>query len=228
MDIIKTIAAIPLFEGLPGNYCESLASIALKQKFSRGQMFFSEGDEGVGFYIILSGKVKIFKLSADGKEQILHILEDQEPFGEAAVFAGENYPAFAQALVETSVFFFPKLKFVELILRQPSLALSMLALLSLRLRKLTMLVENLSLKEVPGRLAAYLLFLNDRKGKASTIELDISKNQMAGLLGTIPETISRILKRMNEEKLIKMSTRSISIIDKKGLTDLAEGVGRLA
>ena len=69
-------------------------------------MFFSEGDEGVGFYIILSGKVKIFKLSADGKEQILHILEDQEPFGEAAVFAGENYPAFAQALVETQRLFY--------------------------------------------------------------------------------------------------------------------------
>ena len=228
MNIIKTIAAIPLFEGLPVNYCESLASIALKKKFSRGQMFFSEGDEGSGFYIILSGKVKIFKLSADGKEQILHILEDQEPFGEAAVFAGEHYPACAQALVETSALFFPKLKFVELILRQPSLALSMLALLSLRLRKLTVLVENLSLKEVPGRLAAYLLFLNDRNNHSQTIKLDISKNQMAGLLGTIPETISRILKRMNKEKLIKMSTRSISIIDKKGLNDLAEGLRRLA
>ncbi|MGD0170141.1 MAG: Crp/Fnr family transcriptional regulator, partial [Smithella sp.] len=76
MNIIKTIAAIPLFEGLPVNYCASLASIAIKKKFSRGQMFFLEGDEGSGFYIILSGKVKIFKLSADGKEQILHILED--------------------------------------------------------------------------------------------------------------------------------------------------------
>ncbi len=133
-------------------------------------MFFSEGDEGIGFYIILSGKVKIFKLSADGKEQILHILKNQEPFGEAAVFEGENYPASAQALVETSTFFFPKLKFIELILRQPSLALRMMGLLSLRLRKITMLVENLSLKEVPRRLAAYLLFLNDHNNHSTTIE----------------------------------------------------------
>jgi CRP/FNR family transcriptional regulator, dissimilatory nitrate respiration regulator len=228
MDIIQTIASIPLFEDLPDNYCESLSSIAVRKTYLRGQMFFSEGDDGMGFYIILSGKVKIFKLSAEGKEQIFHILEDREPFGEAAVFAGEHYPASAQALVETSVLFFPRSEFVELILRQPSLALSMLALLSLRLRKLTMLVENLSLKEVPGRLAAYLLFLNDRNSVSKTIELDISKNQMAGLLGTIPETISRILKRMTEEKLIKINTRSISVIDKKGLTDLAEGVRRLA
>lgn len=228
MDMIKTIAALPLFEGLPANYCESLASIAVKKKFSRGQMFFSEGDEGTGFYIILSGRVKIFKLSAEGKEQIFHILEDREPFGEAAVFAGENFPASAQSLAETSILFFPRIEFVDLILRQPSLALAMLSLLSLRLRKLTMLVENLSLKEVPGRLAAYLLILNNRGSGTAAMELDISKNQMAGLLGTIPETISRILKRMSEEKLIKTNARSISIIDKKGLADLAEGIRKLA
>ncbi len=93
---------------------------------------------------------------------------------------------------------------MELISREPSLALSMLALLSRRLRKLTMLVENLSLKEVPGRLAAYLLYLHEHNDDSATIELDISKNQMAGLLGTIPETLSRILKRMNDEKLIKV------------------------
>jgi CRP-like cAMP-binding protein len=228
MDIIKTIAAIPLFYGLTQKQCASLGAIAVRRTYSRGQSFFSEGDEGIGFYIILSGKVKIFKLSSEGKEQIFHILEDREPFGEAAVFAGEHYPASAQALVETSALFFPRLKFVELISRDSSLALSMLALLSLRLRKLTVLVESLSLKEVPGRLAAYLLYLHEHNNDSAIIKLDISKNQMAGLLGTIPETLSRILKRMNEEKLIKVTTRSIVILNKQGLTELAEGNRRLA
>ena len=104
----------------------------------------------------------------------------------------------------------------------------MLALLSMRLRKLTMLVENLSLKEVPGRLAAYLLYQMNSNGSSATIELDVSKNQMAGLLGTIPETLSRILKRMTDEKLIKADARTISILDKKGLSELAEGNRRLA
>lgn len=193
-----------------------------------GTNFFSEGDDAIGFYVILSGKVKIFKLSQEGKEQIFHILEDHEPFGEAAVFAGEHYPASAQALAETPVLFFPRHKFVELISREPSLALSMLALLSMRLRKLTRLVENLSLKEVPGRLAAYLLYKINSNGSSATIELDVSKNQMAGLLGTIPETLSRILKRMTDEKLIKADARTISILDKKGLSELAEGNRRLA
>jgi CRP/FNR family transcriptional regulator, dissimilatory nitrate respiration regulator len=228
MDIKQIIAAIPLFEGLTANQCASLAAIAIQRNYSRGQSFFSEGDEAVGFYVILSGKVKIFKLSPEGKEQIFHIMEDNEPFGEAAVFAGQHYPASAQALGETRALFFPRLKFVELISREPSLALAMLALLSLRLRRLTLLVENLSLKEVPGRLAAYLLYRQEHNSGAATIELDISKNQMAGLLGTIPETLSRILKRMNDEKLIKAEARSIAILDKKGLTELAEGIRRLA
>jgi CRP/FNR family transcriptional regulator len=200
----------------------------VRKYYSRGQNFFAEGDEGIGFYIILSGKVKVFKLSPDGKEQIFHILEAPEPFAEAAVFAGQHYPASAQALAETIVLFFPRQKFLELISLQPSLALSMLALLSQRLRKLTMLVENLSLKEVPGRLAAYLLYLHEHNDDSTTVKLDISKNQMAGLLGTIPETLSRILKRMTDEKLIKADTRTICILDQKGLIELAEGVRRLA
>jgi len=87
MELISKIAAIPLFTGLPLNQHENIAAIALQKTFKRGQTIFAEGDEGIGFYIILSGRVKIFKLSAEGKEQILHIMETQEPFGEAAVFA---------------------------------------------------------------------------------------------------------------------------------------------
>jgi CRP/FNR family transcriptional regulator, dissimilatory nitrate respiration regulator len=228
MDITKIIASIPLFEGLSPQQYENLAVIAAPRTFRRGQIFFSEGDEGGGFYIIVSGRVKIFKLSFEGKEQILHIMERQEPFGEVAVFAGDRYPASAQALVETEVLFFPRNEFVELICRNPSLALNMLAFLSRRLRKLSALVEDLSLKEVPGRLAAYLLYLHQLNGKAPVIELDISKNHMAGLLGTIPETLSRILKRMSKEKLIKAYAHSINILDTKGLAELAAGSRRLA
>ena len=95
MELINKIANIPLFDGLPTEQYKNLFDIAKKKTFKRGQIIFSEGDEGIGFYIIISGKVKIFKLSAEGKEQILHIMETQEPFGEATVFAGENYPASA-------------------------------------------------------------------------------------------------------------------------------------
>ncbi len=227
MDMTSIIAGIPLFQGLPSKQCSALAGIAQRKYYSKGQSFFSEGDEAAGFYVILSGKVKIFKLSPDGKEQIFHILETPEPFGEAAVFAGKNYPASAQALSETPVLFFPGREFVNLIRRDPALALSMLGLLSMRLRKLTTLVENLSLREVPGRLAAYLLYQCQGNAHPPVIELDVSKNQMASLLGTIPETLSRILKRMMDENLIKADSRTITILDQKGLMDLAEGLRKL-
>jgi CRP/FNR family transcriptional regulator, dissimilatory nitrate respiration regulator len=228
MELTNKIAAIPLFTGLPLHQHENLAAIALQKTFKRGQTIFAEGDEGIGFYIILSGRVKIFKLSAEGKEQILHIMESQEPFGEAAVFAGENYPASAQSIVETRLLLFPRQAFVDLISKNPSLALNMLAFLSRRLRKLSSLIEDLSLKEVPVRLAAYLLYLSDRNQGANTLELDISKNQLASLLGTIPETLSRILSRMGKNKLIKSTPHHIHILDHQGLAQLADGRKRLA
>jgi CRP/FNR family transcriptional regulator len=104
----------------------------------------------------------------------------------------------------------------------------MLAVLSRRLRKFAALVEDLSLKEVPGRLAAYLLFLSERKKRSEELELDVSKNQLASLLGTIPETLSRILGRMSQERFIKASgQRRIQILDRKGLEELASGERRL-
>jgi len=228
MGLIEQIAAIPIFQGLPREQAEDLGRIVADQIFRRGQTIFSEGDEGAGFYVVISGRVKVFKLSPEGKEQIFHILGPGEPFGEAAVFAGENFPAYAEALTESRIFFFPRPAFVGLIKKNPSLALNMLSVLSRRLRKFAALVEDLSLKEVPGRLAAYLLFLGEHKKGMKELELDVSKNQLAGLLGTIPETLSRILTRMARERLIKSSGRRYQILDRKGLEELATGEKRLA
>ncbi len=228
MELIKQIAAIPLFEGLPCSQYEDLAMIVVDQAFKRGDTIFSEGDEATGFYVVIDGRVKIFKLSIEGKEQILHMMRPGDPFGEVAVFAGENFPAYAQALVESRIFFFPRPAFVELIGKNPSLALNMLAILSRRLRKFAALVEDLSLKEVPGRLAAYLLYLSEGQKSVANVELDISKNQLAALLGTIPETVSRILTRMGRERLIKPSGRHIQILNRVGLEELAGGTRRLA
>jgi len=228
MGLIDQIAAIPLFQGLPREQHEDLAMIVVDHVFRRGQTIFSEGDDGSGFYVVISGRVKIFKLSPEGKEQIFHILGPGEPFGEVAVFAGKNFPAYAEALGESRIFFFPRPAFVDLIKKNPSLALKMLAVLSRRLRKFATLVEDLSLKEVPGRLAAYLLFLGERKKGNEELELDVSKNQLASLLGTIPETLSRILARMTREGFIKSSgQRRIRILDRKGLEELASGERRL-
>ena len=228
MKLIDQIARIPLFQGLDRKHYDQLAMIVTDQVFQKGESIFDEEDEGTGFYVVISGRVKVFKLSPEGKEQTLHIFGPGEPFGEVAVFTGKRFPASAEALEETRAFFFARKEFMDLIQRDPSLALNMLAVLSQRLRRFSGLIESLSLKEVPGRLAAYFLYLQEgRKGGADLI-LEISKNQLASLLGTIPETLSRILARMNREGFIdSIGPRQVRILNGKGLEELASGERRL-
>ncbi len=227
MKFLHQIGAIPLFNGLAEEQLQELATIVVDREFRRGQAIFLEGEEGNGFYVVNTGKVKIFKLSPDGKEQIIHIFGSGEPFAEVPVFAGQRFPANAEALEDSRLFFFPRAGFLELIRRHPSLALNMLAVLSKRLRQLAGLVEDLSLKEVPARLAAYLLYQSDRQQGTPEFELEIAKGQLASLLGTIPETLSRILAKMVKMGLIESTGPRIRIMDRAGLQELAAGVRRL-
>lgn len=215
----QVISSSLLFEGLSPGQVENLATIAHVKSFQRGETIFFEGDEGIGFYMICEGKVKIYKVSSSGKEHILHIFGGGEPFGEVPVFHGHPFPATAEALVTTTTLFFPRDSFVRMVEANPSIALSMLAVLSMRLRRFAGQIENLSLKEVPARLAGYLLYLSHQQQGRDEVELDISKGQLASLLGTIPETLSRIFAKMSDEGLIQVTGRKIAILDRQGLMD---------
>jgi CRP-like cAMP-binding protein len=223
MKPVEHLAGSLLFEGLPREQLEELASLVREQKFRKGQSLFSEGMRADGLHVLISVKIKIFKLSLEGKEQILHIFGPGEVFGEVPVFAGGLYPAHAEALEASRSLFLPRDAFIELVQKEPSLALNMLGMLSRRLRRFTHLIEDLSLKEVPGRLAAYLLYLSGRNTHSDLFELDITKSQLASLLGTIPETLSRILAKMTQQELIRVEGRRISILDREGLENLAAG-----
>ena len=229
MSLVNQIVTIPLFQDLPQKDLKDLTAIVIHQVFKRAQIIFSEGDEGKGFYVVISGRVKIFKLSPEGKEQILHIFGPGEPFGEVPVFAGKCFPANAEAIEKSRLFYFPRDAFFNLINKSPSLAMNMLAVLSKRLHQFTALIEDLSLKEVPGRLAAYLIYLSEQQKSTDDLTLDISKSQLASLLGTIPETLSRILARMTREAIIESDgQRHIRILDLKLLEKLASGEVRLS
>jgi len=219
---LDIISGCSLFKGLPEGQLEDVKRISLGKHYHKDEEIFSEGDDGNGFYIIAEGRVKIYKASMEGKEQILHIFGPGEPFGEVPVFTGRAFPANAQSLAKSSLLFFPRGAFVGLITKNPSLALNMLAVLSKRLRQFTIQVENLSLKEVPGRLAAYLLLLSREQKDRDDVTLNISKGQLASLLGTIPETLSRIFAKMNNRNLIQVDGRSIKLLDMDGLEELAD------
>ncbi len=220
MNIAAVLNSCPLFSGLPENQIVELANIAFSKKVKRGVNIFFEGDAGDGFYLVANGKVKVFKLAFNGKEQILHILGDSQPFGEAAVFQGKPFPANAEALVNSELIYFPKKDFLRVIEKNPQVALNMLGLLSARLRKFAHQIEDLSLHEVPHRLANYLLYLTEEQENENQVTLEISKGQLASLLGTVPETLSRILTKFSNDGVLKVSNRTIEITNFEQLKEL--------
>jgi len=223
MDLMSFLKRVPLFAGLTPEQYDELAMIITMQDYGKGQEIFAEGDPGTGFYLVMDGLVKIYKLSPEGKEQILHLFGSGEPFAEAAVFTGSTFPAYAMALEKSRTIFIPRRAFMELLGQNPALAMNMLAALSLRLKKFARLIEDLSLKEVPSRVAAHLLYLSSQQDDRDTVRLKVGKAQLASLLGTIPETLSRILGKMSKQGLINSEGAQITILDRDGLEDLAMG-----
>jgi len=219
---IKILENTPLFGGLNQDQLERISDIAIQKTFNRGELIFSEGEDAHGFYVIASGSVKVYKSSPDGKEQILHILGPGEPFAEVPVFTGGNFPANAMTLKKSELLLFQRNDFHHLINQKPSLAMAMLSVLSMRLKEFTAQIEYLSLKEVPGRIASYLLLLSEEQDNSNEVVLEISKGHIASLLGTIPETFSRILAKMSVDDLIEVKGKRIIILNFDGLVDLSE------
>jgi len=107
MEITEHLNRISLFQGLPPEHLKKLAAITFDREFARGQLIFADGDAGEGFYVVIAGRVKVYKVSPDGKEQILHVFGPGAPFAEVAVFSGAPYPANAEPLEKSRLFFFP-------------------------------------------------------------------------------------------------------------------------
>jgi CRP/FNR family transcriptional regulator len=218
---LETIKSIRFFQGLPDDICARIAAISVTQTAPKDTLLFEAGGQANGFFAVISGRVKIFRTSPSGKEHILHVFGPGEVFGEVPVFQGTTFPASAQTLEESQTAFFPRRDFTGLIRKDPDMAMKMLALLSSRLRTLVNKVDDLSLKETPTRVAAYLLLLRSSQ-ESDTFRLDLPKGQIAFYLGTIQETLSRIFKRFSEEGLITINGSEITVLDTARLRELAE------
>ena len=211
-----------LFGGLLEEHITEIEKIAVDKHCNKGDVIFYDGDEGSGFYLVVAGTVSVYKLSSEGKEQILHIVKEGETIGAVPVFSGKSFPANARAISKCHLLFFDRKKFIQLITNKPNLTMNILALLSMRLREFTIQIENLSLKEIPGRLASYQLYLSQEQGNKDLIKLNISKLQLANLLGTGPESLSRALGNMKIKKLIEEKGETIHLMNRSLLEELAE------
>ncbi len=218
----------PLFAGLKEEDLRRIRSIASVRQVRKGEILFGEREEAKGFYVILSGKVKLYKISQEGKEQILHVVTAPDAFAEAALFSEGSYPAFAEALADSQLLFFPRRNFIRLIEESPQLSINMIVSLSHFLRKFASLIEELSLKEVSSRVAKYLIDLSLRSSKEGKnpreVELDLNKSQLASKLGTISETLSRTLAKMKGKEIIDVKKNRIVILKRELLEEMASGM----
>jgi len=210
----------PLFANLADADLDALMELSRIREHPRGELLFSDGEPASGFFVVMDGKVKVYKLSPDGKERILHIIHPGGTFAEAAIFGDGLYPAYAEPLQNSTLLFLPKEGFLNLLRENSQVAINMIAGLSRFLRQFAGQIEELTFKDVPSRLARYLVQLS--RGTKRTVELPISKSQLASNLGTVSETLSRTLRKLSEDDLIAVSGKRVEIFDFERLEELAE------
>ena len=220
MDLPKVIRQSPLFAGTTDEDVAAILRICKVKEYERGEVLFDEGDMAQGFYIVAAGRVKVYKLSPEGKERILHVVQPGGNFAEAAIFADGLYPASAEPLEKSTLIFFPKRDFLDLLTAQGRIAINMIGGLSRFLRLFAGQIEELTFRDVPSRLARYLLELsNERNG---VVELQTSKSAIASRLGTVSETLSRTFRKLSDEGMIRVEGKTIVILDADRLSDLAD------
>jgi len=221
----KAMETSDLFEGISLKERESLLEISRVRWFPRNSMLFTQGETASGFFLVISGKVKVFKISPDGKEQILHIFGPGEIVGEVPVFSGRDYPASAATLKEGDLLHIPREGFLRLAREQPQILLNMLATLSQRLRRFTVQIERLTLMEVATRLAEVLLEIaaDPCSGEPGVAELKVTKGQLANQIGTTPETLSRTLGKMSRKGIIQVDRNRVTVLQRQALEELASG-----
>lgn len=211
----------PLFANLTENEMRALAARVSKRHFKRGEQLFGEGDPCVGLFLVASGKIRIFKLSAAGREQVLAVEGPGSSFAELPVFDGGNYPAAASASEDAEVLFVSRKDFQNFCREHPEVALKVIAVVGSRLRRLVGIIEDLSFTTVRQRLIGLILRLAQASGSPTKegvrVELTMSHQDLAAELGTVRELVSRNLSRLQAEGFLDVDGRKIIVKDLPGL-----------
>jgi len=211
----------PLFANLTETELQALTARTSRKRFQQGEQLFAEGDPCAGLFLVAAGKIRIFKLSASGREQVLAVEGPGSSFAELPVFDGGNYPAAASAIEDTEVLFISRRDFQNFCREHPDVALKVIAVVGSRLRRLVGIIEELSFTTVRQRLIALVLRLAQADGTPSKegirVELTKSHQDLASELGTVRELVSRNLSRLQAEGFLEVEGRKIVVKDLPGL-----------
>lgn len=219
---VHTLRSCNLFAGLPAADLEKVAAITAVRSLAGEEYLFHEGEPARGFYVVQQGAINVHRLNASGKERVIHIFRPGESFAEAALSTDRGYPADARAVGSSQVLVVQKEGVLDLIKRQPDLALRMLGSMSAHLRVLVGQIEDLTSKDVETRLVNWLLKRcpAPHQQTPARIKLGTSKRTLAAELGTVSETFSRALAKLREQSLITVDGQVITVLSPLRLEQL--------
>ncbi|MGC1423436.1 MAG: Crp/Fnr family transcriptional regulator [Terracidiphilus sp.] len=205
---------------------KTLAARTVRKLFSAGELLFSEGEPCNGLHIIAKGKVRIFKTSVGGREQVLAVNVPGESVAELPVFDGGPFPASAVAIDDVEIAFISRRDFQSYCMEHPEVSLKVLQVVGARLRRLVGIIEELSFTTIRQRLISVLLRLSENEGRKTSrgieFHLPASHQELANQLGTVRELVSRNLMRLQAEGLLDVDARQIVVKDVGGLKALLE------
>lgn len=215
---LEFIKSIPYFSGLGQAELDSIRKYIFEKKAERGEILLFESEPAETLYFVVAGAVKVFKTSADGKEQILQIIRPGESFNDVPVFSGGENLASAEAM-GAIVLNTVKKSDLEIILREyPQVALNVIRVLSQRVQQLVSLVEDLSFRNVTGRVAKILL---EYAGNETGEKPRLTQQEMAAMIGTAREMVGRSIKALEEGGTIRVERHRIIITDQEALREMA-------
>lgn len=222
----RTLHDVPIFEKLSPTELKLLTNISKTKRYKKDQIVFLEGEVFSGFYVVLDGLVKVYKLNRDGEEVVLNKLEPFRSFAESSLYSGSRYySACAQAIDDSSLMFFPSKEFASVLGKNPALAIRILEAFAVRLMELNQRFDLLA-DGAEGRIARYLLneiqLNNSVKLPEPVFNLLIPKKDLAQHLGIAGETLSRMFRRLKDEKIIREVSKKIFVTNLKRLRELAQ------
>jgi CRP/FNR family cyclic AMP-dependent transcriptional regulator len=225
-DLSAVLEKTALFSSLTQPELHLLAARTVRKLFSAGELLFSEGEPCSGLHIIVRGRVRIFKTSTSGREQVLAVNVPGESIAEIPIFDGGPYPASAVAVEDADLAFISRRDFNAYCLEHPEVALKVLSVVGARLRRLVAIIEELSFTTIRQRLISALIKLAQNEGKTTArgieFQLPFTHQELAHQLGTVRELISRNLMRLQAEGLLDVDARQIVVKDMKGLSAILE------
>lgn len=222
MEIVKKLEELELFEGLRGESLRRLADSAEMRIFEAKRMIFNQGDRAKRFYVLIHGLVKLFTGTTDGKEHTLYVVEEKEPFCICTIFGMKEAPLGALSLARSRILSFPDDLIRKVAYEEPQLLVNVLKVYNKRLLSSMHMIEDLALRDIYQRMASYLLHALGLSGDDSShVRLTVPRQELARILGTTPETVSRVLARMTAEGLVEARGRQIRLLDQQSLEDIA-------